>query len=200
MSDSNDNPTRPRRTFTASTDLTPEEAADFLNDDSDDFTYVADYAAQLAREDAEQAERIALRRQQNAEHNAELDKRGGDNGGDGFARGYRRRSYEIGDTFGLLTLVRRDWQDGFIGQYHDGFWIAKCECGELVRVHVSDLRRGSRKGYSCSACPPPPRRRSLEPRKLNAPHPGRPVDTRHRGRIYGRLTVGEWIKGLESRF
>lgn len=84
-----------------------------------------------------------------------------------YAR-YSRKNhkYEEGEQFGLLTLIRKDtYLGGVYGdrQLHEGWWIARCECGAEVRVHTSWMCRGLRGGFGCRACP------SQVPKKLRGP-------------------------------
>lgn len=111
-----------------------------------------------------------------------------------------RRTYQPDDVFGLLTLHRQDRKPGLLSDSAQGWWIARCQCGKLVRVHTRDLRRGSKKGYSCLDCPPPPtyyQRTATNAAKHGKPlKPFGPPPLALTGISIGRLTPIAWHSHL----
>lgn len=105
---------------------------------------------------------------------------------------FTRSGVERGFRYERITVIRRDIRDGPLGKYSDGYWLCKCDCGNIVRLSTQELRQKLRKARACPTClalhyAP----RSLRPDKKL----GRPRKNLG-GMIIGRLTVGEYFDGL----
>jgi hypothetical protein len=102
-------------------------------------------------------------------------------------RTFTRYEFKPGYRHERIVLVDHDWQDGINGPYHDGWWIAQCECGVVMRVKTQWLRQRCRCASACEVC--------LARIPWQRPRSGRPPKDLA-GMIIGRLTVETWQPGI----
>jgi hypothetical protein len=107
-----------------------------------------------------------------------------------FAPGYRHHR---------ITLIDHDWQKNLYGlPYHDGWWIARCDCGVIMRVKTQWLRQNCRCARCCELCAAKGlARKSRDLRSLKRFDPtSGPPHKKLEGQTIGRLTFIEWVPGI----
>ena len=106
---------------------------------------------------------------------------------------YRRFEAKAGDRHYRLTLIDHDWREHMYGgRFHDGWWLAACDCGVVVRVKTIWLRQDCRRARACEACIA--KGLGEKARKKQVASGGRP-HCKLEGMVIGRLIVHLWEPG-----